>query len=387
MLISSRRSRVLVLLVLIFALAALLAVIRPTFAEAAPTEVWVDSEFGDDNNDGSRAAPFKTLAKAFEAVAVGGTVYALPGGHIAGPIPKSMTIRGAHADSDDGDPSRINAGEFVIQGLQKVTIEGLAFAGAGSVRLIEVSETELTVRRNTFTSAPPDGGRPAIGTKGGKIRVENNTFTHYLRPLLIEDPISVSVVGNTFGGFEADKAEIRNASGALVRGNTFHSASGSGLLLESCRECLVAGNEFTGLEWDFVVLSLEGGVDNAVVDNTFSTGSKVGTAVQLTGETGTAIRGNRIDRFFVAVWAVEDSSGLTLRRNDLASNDVGLTNFAPRVDALCNWWGGRDRPKGHHRHGDTLNRWSGRLRALAQLQRPRGPMRHAGHGRRNHHSR
>lgn len=80
MLFSARAGRALIVVTLLLASAALLAATgslfaRPSFADDGPPgEVWVDAANGDDDNNGSEAAPFATIETAVGAVADGGIV-------------------------------------------------------------------------------------------------------------------------------------------------------------------------------------------------------------------------------------------------------------------------------------------------------------------------
>ncbi|HEX8207995.1 MAG TPA: hypothetical protein VF587_18165, partial [Solirubrobacteraceae bacterium] len=117
---------------LLFAIAAVLAVMAlPSTASGQATRTWV-SGVGDDANPCSRTAPCKTFAGSISKTAAGGEINVIdPGGFGGVTITKSLTIR-ARGNTAGALVSGTNAIVINAASTDRVTIDGLDINGIGT---------------------------------------------------------------------------------------------------------------------------------------------------------------------------------------------------------------------------------------------------------------
>ncbi len=153
--------------------------------ETGPAVVYVDAASGSDTNDGSQAAPFKTIGKGIDTVATGGTVNVAAGTYIEDQVvTKSVTLLGPNATVNPNSGTR--AAEALI--LPAVSAPDPSVCEV----MYDIRVSDVTIKGFTF-----DGDNPAL-TSGilidgadvdacelviadygsANIVIENNIFKH-----------------------------------------------------------------------------------------------------------------------------------------------------------------------------------------------------------------
>ena len=294
------------ILALLLALSMLLPLLPVTTFAADVTDIYVNSETGADTAAGTSTAPVKTLAKAYEKVSDGGTIYitsdiTLDNESIFN-INRDKAITIASVDSskiytigDNGSATTINNNAIILLNITagKVTLKNVTIDGTNSLGssgtgvnefLVMVQNAELIL----------DSGATVQNGKAGGILATNSKLT-------LND--GATVTANTKGYFSVDASSYKYAGGiGVTNGSTFvmnggkitgnsTQSDGSGINISgnSNGSAVINGGEISGnssssggalnLDADSS-LTINGGT---IQNNTVTAGSSTDGAVNIKG--------------------------------------------------------------------------------------------------------
>jgi parallel beta-helix repeat protein len=204
-------------------------------AQATATTLYVNPSEGNDAEDGSDRAPFKTIAHALKVAQSGTTILLAPGvysretGEIFPLVlPNGVTIQ--------GDPATRGA-EILIRGGGVSTRE----AGAQHSITIEIS-SEATLKGVTVTNPNSQGYGVAIDSSNGVI--SNSTLTGNGYGLVIRGNSTAQVENNYFYQNQTAGIEIVAAARPTIQDNIFEQ-TGSAVVVGDRAAPLIAGNRIT----------------------------------------------------------------------------------------------------------------------------------------------
>ncbi len=232
---------------------------------ACTTVCYVDASAGDDTNSGEPTAPFKTIQKALDTVASGGTVHVAAGAYNPNinTITKSVTVYGAqHGVQVSGrDPGSIaesaitaNTG-FSIQGTGAVvTIDGFTFKEktpglSAGVSVRWNAGATVTVGHNIFSNTKT-GVSLSSSTVPPSLVITGNLFTGGGTGVAVSGMAgaTLSVVDNMFTGLTTLGIQAAAWTGATISGNEVTNTGGTqaGIQINNCAACTVSGNQVSG---------------------------------------------------------------------------------------------------------------------------------------------
>jgi hypothetical protein len=231
-----------------------LALSLATTASAA--NYWLDPG-GDDAADGSREAPWRTLARACPALEAGDTLTLMPGSYpgtlalsAQGTAEAPIVVRAADrrtarllADGDGGHA-------IVLEGAAHVRLEGLWVKPdpASGRYLLATNTDHLTVRDCLFEDAA--GGMPVLIDGCEQVRVIDSVIREYVghnmarvanSSHVLFEGCSISRTGHCPLQFYPDDS----TSFCIFRGNVFHAAWGRNFALRRVHHMLFENNIVT----------------------------------------------------------------------------------------------------------------------------------------------
>lgn len=183
------------------------------------TVIYVDSDNGQDSQDGKIQTPVRTLSKAYE-IAVQGAVIVLQDGDGTSYgnilVSKSITIRNAYGTTPKVGSITVTAGDCLF--------EGLSFEnGSYGIKVDRSSQGAVSVKECNFYNV-----LTAIKLNGvNYINVDKNTFRLYQTGIKINLANEVNISSNVFyeDGFKA--VEVLNVGRIDLWRNTIHGARDS----------------------------------------------------------------------------------------------------------------------------------------------------------------
>ncbi|WP_312505799.1 Ig-like domain-containing protein, partial [Lysinibacillus sp.] len=234
-------------------------------------EVYV-SDGGSDLGDGSRGNPFKTLTKAYEKVASGGTIYVSGKITLLHPFPKfdgkNVTIttapedketaviqRGAVGGIGTGTLFDLYNGHFI---LKKIIIDGSFGEDKSEGRIINLNINTIltieegTVLRNNFSKYPGsavilNNASAVAEMTGGEIINNKHDSTGAVHINSSGAKFTMTggkITGNSGGGVQVKDGEFNLSGNADITGNTIGNSERN-VYLEGTKLLTLSG-EFTG---------------------------------------------------------------------------------------------------------------------------------------------
>lgn len=227
----------------------------PPAALAAPSQVWVDDDYGP-GTPGWGTTHFATVAGGVAAVAEAGTVHVAAGTY-DGPvtIDKRLKLQGAGRTSTvirtpSGTGLTLTAADIVVDGV------GLVNSGAAST------------------------GIRIVGDRG---TVQNSRLSGFQSEAIFSSAAMQAVIlANDIVDISGEGVYIQGTRFATISFNQFLRVQGSALVLENSGSALILSNEILQTDapsqWGIVVLGSESGntiTQNTIHDNNFAGAVKV----------------------------------------------------------------------------------------------------------------
>jgi nitrous oxidase accessory protein NosD len=301
------------------------------------------------------------------------------------------------------EPPFLSSSSLHLEEAENVTVSGNDIvASEAGVRLSQASSSAVLDNRIT------GGGRAVSVLGGSDLRIGGNRIVNSSYGVVVDETVGVEVSGNVFldDGFRGGAVTLNRArdvlvadnrveryfvgvyavevvdlvvrgneigsysrgintwftDGALIEGNRIAGPPNAGILLAEPDDDVIRGNVIEGPI--ILGIDLRGPGSGSLIEGNIVTGA---TAAISIGDTGTheirrntltgndagmrlgpsaalravrnVVAGNR-----VGVDVYPGAAGLTLSRNTIADNGIGVTTAADRVDARDNWWGCREGP-------------------------------------------
>ena len=276
---------------------------------------------GRDDNDGSLAHPFSTLARALATVESGraGIVRVAAGRYapartlVIGPSGDGACLLGSTAGTVLDGRRRLPI-LFAIEHANGVTVAGFTFTGAtaggaaltlsggGSHRVVGnlFLDTDAAIQLDG-SSADRIAGNEILGTTGSAVEVKDGSNDNILDDNLIEDTGAPDTTGGAFF--------LHAVSGNLISGNHVLHSAGMGIGIENWDDTTInSGNAVTG---------------NVIIDSgrNSSDSGAIYTLGRSARDTRTIIAGNlidgtgRSDRHAVGIYLDDSSSGVDVLNN------------------------------------------------------------------------
>ena len=284
------------------------------------------------NGDGSKCAPYRTLAKAIAVATTGATIYVDAGTYMESGqivINKNLTITGLSKTTTIIQTSQATSGSYTEDGsawflvntgktfnLSQVTLDGTGQLVCNAI----ISHGHGTISGNiikniAYNQSGPDYNGAAVALYGSDMTISNNMLSAIGREGIFAAYFStVTITGNTYTGKGSGNwldygIEVGHNSTATISNNT------------------ISGN--TGV---------------AVVDGSNSSGILAASYYDAPGvHTGATISSNLItgNTEGIAIgYDDTDVSEVSVHYNNLSANsDHGLTTAGASVNAINNYWG------------------------------------------------
>ncbi|MEK7542776.1 MAG: lamin tail domain-containing protein [Patescibacteria group bacterium] len=342
------------------------------------SNVYVDAS-NSGTEDGTQAHPYNTIGEGIGAAMASGTVHVavgtytedltIPAGKtnldISGASLASTTIQGVATNATANYPQAVPNIEILANDvkLHGFTIQGPAYSAATYSSGILIGAANVEIYSNAFKVPAYSNGntamsngiqtwhkdnKPSVDISG--LNIHDNTFTSLSAEVAGYEGIYLNVdtgtgtstiQNNSFTG-NIFRAITTERSKTIISGNTITN------------DIAPSGSSYTGIGgWQGINISgaNTGAISNiSVTNNTihgsaankgFSYGIKIGYD---TGSTfnSVSVTSNAVNNSGTAgVFAKFTAIGITVDKNDLSSNGLGIKNGdgAVSLNAVKNWWG------------------------------------------------
>lgn len=323
-----------------------------------PTIYFVSTSGHDDNDGRSEESAFRTVTRAFRAVAPGGTIRILPGSYYAGVHPANfgsadatITIAGFKGVPTLNGRGKIPIGLF-LEKCSRVVIRNLKIKnytdiGIGAAQCDRITLEKLIVLENGHSVQLSDWEIEGYGIHVEDSRnveiINNDVFRNGPNPQIFPDYL----MGTGIDTFHNQTV--------LIRGNRSHDNIGGGILVEDSVSVVVEKNnvyrndlDASSDEWWDGGIWLDGGRNVIIRNNIFK--DNLGPGIEISDEdlqhpTGYVLENNLsggnyygifIWNFGTTDWPV--SSILQRRNNQIAGNrrkNVWIEAWICSDDQLC----------------------------------------------------